>query len=54
MNHRAQRQGDEFFCARCGKRWDVKEKAPDCAALGEGLPVVTNEHGEPLWQARSV
>ena len=25
-----QRQGDEFFCPRCAKRWGVDEPAPPC------------------------
>ena len=27
--HLAHRQGDEYFCSRCKKRWGVDEAAPD-------------------------
>jgi hypothetical protein len=29
-NHLAQRQQDEYFCARCKKRWPIEEEAPSC------------------------
>jgi len=29
--HLLDRQGDEFFCPRCAKRWGVDEPAPHCA-----------------------
>lgn len=30
--HSAYRQQDEYFCARCRKRWSVSEDAPEeCA-----------------------
>lgn len=28
--HRRMRQGDEWFCPKCGKRWGVNEDDPDC------------------------
>jgi len=28
--HLASRQGDEYFCCRCSKRWGVDEPAPGC------------------------
>jgi hypothetical protein len=28
--HIARREQDEFACAKCGKRWDVGEEAPEC------------------------
>jgi len=24
------RQGDEYFCRKCGMRWDVREERPPC------------------------
>lgn len=27
--HLVQRQQDEYFCARCGKRWSTDEDAPE-------------------------
>lgn len=29
--HAKRREGDEWFCRRCGKRWAADEKEPDCA-----------------------
>ena len=31
VSHSAQRQGDEYYCADCGKRWSFDESAPPCA-----------------------
>lgn len=50
--HRARREQDEWFCYRCGKRWAVGEVEPPCAPLGQGKPMVTNEHGAPLNRAQ--
>lgn len=33
--HREIREGDEIYCTICGKRWDVKETAPDCVSRRE-------------------
>ena len=30
--HQAQRQSDEYFCAKCGKRWAVSDDAPEACA----------------------
>ena len=30
--HAAQRQSDEYFCAKCGKRWAVSDDAPEACA----------------------
>jgi hypothetical protein len=27
-NHREIREGDEIFCPKCGKRWDVNDRYP--------------------------
>lgn len=51
LNHSARRESDEWFCVRCGKRWAVGEDEPKCAPVGQGNPVVTDEHGAPLWRA---
>lgn len=32
VEHREIREGDEFVCRRCRKRWDTNEDAPDCCA----------------------
>lgn len=28
--HRKRQEGDEYYCPRCRKRWDVHEEAPPC------------------------
>lgn len=30
QRHDAVRQGDEYFCASCGKRWGIDEQPPEC------------------------
>lgn len=30
MDHKKIRQGDEYFCSKCGRRWDVDEQEPPC------------------------
>jgi hypothetical protein len=30
--HLARREGDEYICSRCGKRWDVSDDAPEQCA----------------------
>ena len=30
MTHNIQRQHDEYYCNRCGKRWGFDEAEPDC------------------------
>lgn len=34
-NHREIREGDEYFCITCGKRWDIHEPAPECLTRRE-------------------
>ena len=29
-HHHSRREQDEFFCAKCGKRWAVDEDPPEC------------------------
>lgn len=29
MPHMPRREGDEFYCPRCGTRWDAREETPD-------------------------
>lgn len=28
--HTTIREQDEYYCTKCGKRWDVNEEAPEC------------------------
>lgn len=28
--HNERQEGDEYYCPRCNKRWDVHEDAPPC------------------------
>lgn len=30
FDHAKRREGDEWYCRRCGKRWATDEKEPDC------------------------
>ena len=30
MNHTRYREGDEFYCRKCGKRWGADETPPTC------------------------
>lgn len=30
MKHHVQRQGDELYCPRCGRRWGIDDDAPPC------------------------
>jgi uncharacterized Zn ribbon protein len=32
MNHTRYREGDEFYCPKCGKRWAANEVPPVCAS----------------------
>lgn len=29
-DHNLVRESDEYFCTRCGKRWDIHEDEPEC------------------------
>jgi hypothetical protein len=31
MNHTRYREGDEFYCTKCGKRWGANEIPPPCS-----------------------
>lgn len=30
QQHNTIREGDEYYCTDCGKRWGIDEDAPDC------------------------
>lgn len=43
MNHFwKQRQGDEFYCHTCDKRWGINEETPVCIGFDFGSPVTSN------------
>ena len=30
FKHNERQEGDEYFCPKCSKRWDIHDDAPDC------------------------
>lgn len=32
FDHEPTRQNDEYFCPKCGKRWDFEDEPPECVS----------------------